>query len=371
MAAQLKLQFGTAVPREIARMIAAVHPDFDARSFLVRALRGYAPLTLTQRARQIAAALRHELPADYPVALRILMESAVQPRRHRARHGMSSFLFMPHGYFIAEHGLDHFGPSMAAQHLLTRLFTAEFSIRPFLQRHPRRTLALLARWARDPDPRVRRLVSEGTRPRLPWAARLPEFQRDPAPVLALIERLKDDPDPAVRRSVANNLNDIGRDHPALLVSTARRWLRDASPERQRLVRHALRSLVKQGNAGALSALGFGRPSQASVSAVTVSPARPRIGGQVAVRFTLSGRSPRTERLAVDLVVHYMKANGRSAPRTFKLKTLQLGPEGRVELAKTLSLAQMTTRRHHPGPHRLQVLINGRPIDLGHFQLKAR
>ena len=167
---------------------------------------------------------------------------------------------MPHCFFVAEYGLDHFEPSMQAHYQLTQRFTAEFSIRPFLIKHTEATLARLRQWARDPNEHVRRLVSEGTRPRLPWASRLPAFQADPAPVLALLELLKDDPALYVRRSVANNLNDIGKDHPRVLMQTAQRWMRDATPERAWVVRHALRWAVKQGDPAALKVLGFGKKS---------------------------------------------------------------------------------------------------------------
>ena len=169
---------------------------------------------------------------------------------------MAAFLYMPHLFFVARHGLDHFEDSMRAQHALTQLFTAEYSIRAFLEKHPGATLARLREWTADPSHHVRRLVSEGTRPRLPWAPRLRAFQKDPRPVLELLELLKDDPELYVRRSVANNLNDIGKDHPALLTAVAKRWLRGASPERRWIVSHALRSAVKRADAGALGALGY-------------------------------------------------------------------------------------------------------------------
>ena len=162
---------------------------------------------------------------------------------------------------------------MQAQHELTQRFTAEFSIRPFIERHPEATLARLAQWTQDPSPHVRRLVSEGTRPRLPWASRLRDFQRDPAPVLALLERLKDDPELYVRRSVANNLNDIGKDHPDLLADVARRWLQNASPERRWIVRHALRSAIKRAEPGALSALGYGAAPTLAIERVRIEPKR--------------------------------------------------------------------------------------------------
>jgi 3-methyladenine DNA glycosylase AlkC len=203
MAEPLIAQYGPDVPQAIARMVAAVHPRFDVDAFLQDALTGYEALALMPRGKHIARALHRHLPPDYGDALRILLASADQPHGRAPGLSLASFLFLPHTVFVSEFGLDHFELSMQAQHALTQRFTAEFSIRPFLQKHTEATLERLADWATDPSEHVRRLVSEGTRPRLPWASRLPAFQRDPAPVLALLERLKDDPALYVRRSVAN------------------------------------------------------------------------------------------------------------------------------------------------------------------------
>lgn len=370
MAAALKDQFGPTVPRTIAAMLVAVHAAFPRDAFLRDVLAGYAPLSLTERARRISDALRTHLPPGYPEALRVLMASTRVPHVHRADQGMGGFLFMPHTYFVAEHGLDHFEASMQAQYELTQRFTAEFSIRAFIERHREATLERLASWTQDANVHVRRLVSEGTRPRLPWASRLRDFQRDPTPVLALLERLKDDPELYVRRSVANNLNDIGKDHPVLLATVARRWLQDATPERRWIVRHALRSAIKRAEPGALSALGYGAAPKLAIERVRIAPKRVREGGQVAITFTLHNTGARAQSMMADCIVHFVKANGRSSPKTFKLKALQLAPGARVELAKTLRLVAMTTRKHYPGTHRVQALLNGQAFDLGAFTLLA-
>ncbi len=368
MAAALKDQFGPSVPRAIADMLVAVHDRFPRAAFLRDALAGYEPLSLTERARQISRALHAHLPADYPQAIRLLLASSRVSHAHRAAQGMGGFLFMPHMMFIAEHGLDHFEASMQAQHELTQRFTAEFSIRPFIERHPEATLARLAQWTQDPSPHVRRLVSEGTRPRLPWASRLRDFQRDPAPVLALLERLKDDPELYVRRSVANNLNDIGKDHPDLLADVARRWLQNASPERRWIVRHALRSAIKRAEPGALSALGYGAAPTLAIERVRIEPKRLHEGGSVDIGFELHNTGAHSQSVMADFVVHYVKANGSTSAKTFKLKAVTLVPGERVELAKTLRLVPMTTRKHYPGEHRVQAQLNGRLHDLGTFRL---
>jgi 3-methyladenine DNA glycosylase AlkC len=365
VAGQLKDHYGPAVPRAIAAMIRAVHADFPHDAFVRDALAGYGPLSLTGRGFQIAEALRKHLPKEFPKAADVLLASASQPRESTG--GMASFIFMPHLFFVARYGLDHFEDSMRVQHALTQRFTAEFSIRAFLEKHPEATLARLRQWATDPSPHVRRLVSEGTRPRLPWAPRLRAFQKDPRPVLELLELLKDDPELYVRRSVANNLNDIGKDHPALLTAVAKRWLRGATPERRWIVGHALRSAVKRADAGALATLGYGGKAEVALSDAKVTPLRARIGGSVTVSFVLTNKSRKPQRVMADLVVHFVKARGTGA-KTFKLKALDLPPRASVELRKKIGLQQLTTRKHYPGIHKVEAQLNGRRVGAGRFTL---
>src|SRR5918999_792307 len=236
MAEPLKNSYGPEVPRRIGAMIAAVDTAFPVDAFLADALEGYEELELTPRARHIADALGRHLPQDYERAVEILVASLGPKLDSPELTGMDVFLYMPHVFFVAERGGDHFEASMRAQYELTQRFSAEFSIRVFLERYPEATLARLRELALDPSAHVRRLVSEGTRPRLPWTPRLRAFQDDPRPVLELLELLRDDPELYVRRSVANNLNDIGKDHPDLLLDTARAWLMDATEERRGLIR---------------------------------------------------------------------------------------------------------------------------------------
>lgn len=368
MAEPLVTQYGPDVPQAIARMVAAVHPRFDAQAFLHDALSGYEALALMPRGRHIAHALRRHLPQRYPHALAIVLASANQPHGRASGLSLASFLYLPHTVFVADFGLADFELSMQALHGLTQRFTAEFSIRPFLQQHRQATLEQLMQWTGDPNEHVRRLVSEGTRPRLPWAARLPDFQRDPAPVLALLERLKDDPALYVRRSVANNLNDIGKDHPTLLADTARAWLQEATPERCWIVQHALRSAIKRAEPGALDALGFGSKARVTVGDPAITPARAKVGDTLAVNFDVTNTSSRSQRVLVDFAVHYVKANGQARAKVFKLKTLELRPHETQRVGKRISLADMSTRKHYPGLHRIDALINGQALPLGSFRL---
>lgn len=368
MAEPLKNQYGPEIPERIAAMIQAVHSGFDVSAFLSDVLAGYEALELMPRGWHIAHALRRHLPEDYPDAVAILLASMGAVTPYQDGQGMAPFLYMPHAFFVAEYGLDHFAVSMQAHYEITQRFTAEFSIRPYLKRYPDLTLAQLKIWTTDASEHVRRLVSEGTRPRLPWAPRLPAFQADPGPTLALLERLKDDPALYVRRSVANHLNDIGKDHPERLVEVAQRWQSGASPERQWLIRHALRSLVKQGHPGALALMGFGQDAHVAIQSPQITPAQVSIGQHLIFACELHNPTDQPQRVLVDFRVHYVKANGRTSPKVFKLKTLDLPPQGHERLSKKLSLVPMTTRRLYPGTHAIDLLINGQPYPLGSFVL---
>lgn len=368
MAEPLKNQFGTEISVTIARMISRVFSAFDQDAFLKDALDGYESLELMPRGRKIAHTLRRHLPGDYEIAVAVLINSIGPKLGQTEDLGMASFLYLPHTCFVAEYGLDHFEISMRAQYELTQRFSAEFCIRPFLEWHPEATLARLKTWTSDPSPHVRRLVSEGTRPRLPWAPRLREFQKDPGPVLALLDLLKDDPELYVRRSVANNLNDIGKDHPLRLVETASRWMMDAPEERRWLVRHALRSAVKRGEPGALAVMGFGEDAQVSIGGSTITPTRVAMGGAVTIAFDMINTDSQQQRVLVDFRVHFIKANGKGHPKVFKLKLVDLKPGQTVRLLKTISLAEMTTRKHYPGTHQVDVIINGSIRELGKFEL---
>lgn len=333
-------------------------------------LDGYAELELMARAAKIAAALRRHLPADYEEALALLLKSLGPKREENQWSGELPFFHLPHTTFVASYGLEHFEVSMHAQYELTQRFTAEFSIRSFLERHPAATLERLRLWARDPSVHVRRLVSEGTRPRLPWASRLRAFQKDPRPVLELLEKLKDDPELYVRRSVANNLNDIGKDHPGLLVKTAERWLIDAPAGRAWVVRHALRSAVKRGETEALRVLGYGAGARVALENVCIHPAVVTMGGAVTLSFELVNLEKGVQRVMVDFRVQFVKAAGKVGAKVFKLRAVEMAPGERVLFRKTVSLAELTTRKHYAGIHRVEALLNGEVRALGSFELTA-
>jgi 3-methyladenine DNA glycosylase AlkC len=366
----LKTFFGPPVVRRLARDIARVHPSFPVRAFTKEACRGLDQLELLDRGRHIANALGAHLPSSYPDAIGILLRS-LGPEHATDELlgvGMAPFFYLPHTLLVAQRGLDHFDLSMRAQFELTKRFSAESSIRPYIARDPERAWAFLQAWATDPNAHVRRLVSEGTRLRLPWAPRVAWLDQHPERVLALLEVLKDDATAMVRRSVANNLNDLGKVRPDLLIRTAKAWLEHATPERRSLIEHALRSAVKRANAEALELLGYGQAPQVSIAEVIFRPRRVRIGGRVAMMFGLESNSTRHQNLLVDVAVHFVKARGVGAPKVFKLGRIELGPRERVDLKTTFSLAVHTTRVPRPGRHAVDVIVNGRATRAGTFDV---
>jgi 3-methyladenine DNA glycosylase AlkC len=370
MAEPLKNSFGPDTPGLIADMIEPGHPGFDREHFLAAALDGYDDLELTPRAHQIADALATTLPADRGEAMEIITASLGPENEDSELTGMETFRYLPFVFFVAEHGLDHYETAMTAQYELTKRFTAEFSIRAFLDRYPSETLARLRTWAGDDNVHVRRLVSEGTRPRLPWAPRLRQFQEDPTPVLELLELLKDDQEEYVRRSVANNLNDIAKDHPDVVVATTARWWDDGDENRRRLVRHALRTLIKAGDPGALRILGYGPDSPTRITSVVVDPVEAAIGGSVRITVELENPTEVESQALVDLIVHFVKANGSTSPKVFKGGERSLPPGGSTTVSKKISLAQHTTRTHFPGRHQVEVQLNGSIHRGAEFELRA-
>jgi 3-methyladenine DNA glycosylase AlkC len=254
----LKELMGRKLIALIGESLAAVVPGFDVRRFQARAVKDLGKLELKERALGIAHAMAEQMPSSFDELAPLLVESFGPPLGATEGNGLAPFFYFPHAHLIAAYGVSSFDSGMAANYEITKRFTAEFSVRPFLIAHRPQCLTLLRRWAGDANPHVRRLVSEGTRPRLPWAERLPEFQADPHLSLPLLELLKDDPELYVRRSVANHLADIAKDHPEVAFGVCEKWLDevlrydDAVAESRRwVVRHAVRLPAKQGVARAV------------------------------------------------------------------------------------------------------------------------
>jgi len=333
-------------------------PTFNRRSFLARLYDDrWDGLELKGRLRHASEALGTSLPADFRAALAALM--AIEHRYE----GFDHLLFAD---FVERFGQDDYEASMAALEVLTRS-SAEFAVRPFLRRYPKMAFARMLAWAGHESEHVRRLASEGCRPRLPWGTALRELKHDPAPILPILERLKDDPSEYVRRSVANNLGDIAKDHPDLAIGIGERWMA-VDRARTALVKHALRDLLKKGNRRALRLFGVGAKPAVTIERLRIAPRRIPIGGAAALRVTLRSTGGRAQRLRLEYAITYARPGGRAGRKVFKLADAGLAAGASLNLTRTLNFANRTIRTHHPGRHTLALVANGQEIGAAAFTL---
>lgn len=358
-APSLKDWFDEALYRSLAGKLAELHPRFDRKRFLALTLDGLADRSLLQRLRRTSEATREALPLDYRKSLEVLRELAP-----RIDHSFVT-LYLPD--FVGLYGHDDFETSMEALKFFTSFGSSEFAIREFLKRDLHRTLRVLHDWTGDSDEHVRRLASEGCRPRLPWSFRLTELVTDPTPALPILEQLKADPSLYVRKSVANHLNDIAKDHPDKTLHILNSWDR-SHPHTAWIAKRALRTLIKEGHAGALTLLGAGEKAKVRIESFEVSPKRVKLGEVVNFSLTLTSTSRKSQRLLVDYVIHYVKQSGGTSEKVFKWKELELAPGASLRLEKRQTFRDFTTRKHYPGKHRVEVQVNGERMAEGVFAL---
>jgi 3-methyladenine DNA glycosylase AlkC len=355
----LKEMFDAQRFRSIADEVTAIYPAFDAKHFLAHSLPGLDGLTLMQRLRRMTESLRVTLPSNYRKALGILRRLA--PRIDR------SFITLVLPDYVALYGQDEFEISMDALKFFTSFGSSEFAIREFLRRDLLRTLAVMETWSRDKDESIRRLASEGCRPRLPWSFHLDSLITDPSPVASILENLKEDPSVYVRKSVANHLNDIAKDHPAWVLDRIEGWPLQ-NPHTAWIAKRALRSLIKKGDQRALSLIGAGKRPEVLVHDMSLQPRKIRLGGRLTLSFQLRSTSLDAQHLVVDYVVHYIKKSGGTSAKVFKLKELTLGAGEFVVISRSQSIRNFTTRVHHPGRHEVEVVVNGESLAKDFFQL---
>ncbi len=347
--------------------------SFDAGRFRALATRGLDALELKARSAHITSALEACLPADFVRACAVLIASlAPDPITDLGgsvpdASGLRGWAIMPMADFVAARGLDHFDLSMRTLAAMTSRFTSEGAVRPFIAADPGRAMGWLMDWTGSPDPHLRRLASEGSRPRLPWNMQLKAFIADPVPLVPLLTRLRDDPSDYVRRSVANNLNDIAKDHPDLVAGIAADWIVDASPDRARLIRHACRTLIKQGHPEALAALGFG-PAQVTLDALRIGTSEVRFGGALEFEAVLLSHGDATQRVALDYIVHHVKGSGATSPKVFKWKVVTLPAGASLALTRRHPIRPITTRRYYDGLHRVEIVANCSVLGGADFRL---
>jgi 3-methyladenine DNA glycosylase AlkC len=358
--AALKDIFDAHCIQHFAEETAAVYASFDTTRFVTLCLTGLEALSVMQRMRHLAQCLRITLPAKFPKALYVLHDLA--PRLN------SGFVAMVLSEYVALYGAEEFNASMDALKHLTGFGSSEFAIRHFLQRDLQRTLTVMKRWSKDDDEHVRRLSSEGSRPRLPWSFRLEPLTEDPSLTLPILNNLLADDSGSVRKSVANHLNDITKDHPGWVLDRIESWSLDDSRTRW-IAKHALRSLIKKGDKRALTIIGAGAMPKVLISAVRIDPLAVHLGDAITLSFRLKSTSKASQRLIIDYAIHYIKKSGGSSAKVFKLKALTLDAGVAVPIRCVQTIRNFTTRVHYAGRHQVDVIINGETLARRSFDLK--
>jgi len=355
----LKEIFNAERLQHIADEMSAVYPAFKAKAFLKHAQDGLAELSVMQRMARVSESLHAVLPLDYEDSLHVLRELA--PRLN------SGFVSMCLPHYVASYGGHAFDTSMDALKYFTTFGSSEFAIRYFLRSDLKRSLERMHDWTCDENHHVRRLASEGSRPRLPWSFRLEAVQADPQLAAGILDRLKADESLYVRKSVANHLNDVTKVHPEWVLDTIEGWSLD-NKHTAWIAKHALRSLIKQGDMRALTVIGAGAKAEVELLDVRVEPAVVRLGEAITLSFTVKSMVAHEQRLVIDYAIEYVKANGGVSRKVFKLKTLGLAGFGTGVVRRNQVIKDFTTRKHFAGRHGVQVMVNGEVLGSAAFEV---
>ncbi|ATX80712.1 3-methyladenine DNA glycosylase AlkC [Mariprofundus aestuarium] len=360
MAKQLKHELGRDAVRRITTALQQVNPLIDSEGFENDAIARLDALELKERVHQIIRVLHQHLPDNYLETITILKNIKEVWNYGDPDDPYSGFAAWPVIDYIGCYGLDEPELSLDALKELTEMFTAEFAIRPFLEHHYNLTFCHLHAWCDSERWHLRRLVSEGTRSRLPWATKVASLIRDPEAVINLLDRLVDDPNPTVRRSVANNINDISKDHPELAIATCLRWQKKLSDDRDWIIRHGMRTLVKQGHSDVFPLLGFTPNPVVTIEAFRVSEQEVVIGDDLEFELELLSHQE-DQHFVLDYAIDYQKANGSVSKKVFKLRVCQMYMGERLVIRKSHSFNFISTRKHYPGEHKMRILVNGEEV----------
>ncbi len=347
----------------VAEILSRHVVHFRESDFVQQASHQLENLELKQRSQQIYQALCDHLPQDFLQASEAIKRSlhpcceGAPVRAETDELGIQGWLIMPFAEYAGLRGGDHLPEALELLRELTMRFSSEFGIRHLIKKDPLQVLSVIHSWTEDPNEHVRRLASEGTRPRLPWGLQLQAFINDPTLTLPILQKLRDDPSEYVRRSVANHLNDFAKDHPDFVMDLAHQWNPGASPARKKLLRHALRNLLKQGHAKALSLYEMSKPELCDVR-MSLAERRIVFPGNLRLTISFSSLAKVEQILRLDLVIHYQKANGTLSPKVFLWKQIHLAAGESYVAEKNLVFRPISTRVYRAGRHRVECKANG-------------
>lgn len=346
----LKEMFNLAFYKHLATEFAKADNNFKPGQFLADVTTNMDALSLNQRMRNTSVVLKKFLPLDFKKSIRI-MEKVI-PNTQR---GYTNLLFPD---FVGLYGHDQVEHSLEALKYFTQFGSSEFAIREFLKRDFNKTIKIMYQWVQDKNHHVRRLSSEGSRPRLPWSFKLDEVIKNPKVTQPILEALKQDNELYVRKSVANHLNDISKENADYMLKLVNSWDKK-HPHTQWIIKHASRTLIKKGNSDSLSVFDFEKNAKIKIEKFKVSPAKLKLGENLLFEFDLISEKNKTQKLVIDYVIHYRKKSGELSPKVFKLKEMELKPKETVHISKKQIFKDFTTRKHFEGQHAVEIQVNGK------------
>lgn len=356
----LKEMFGPVFYNKLAEAFKLAHKPFPAEQFLHDVLQPLASLSLNERMRHTSVTLHQHLPQDYGKAIAIMREVIPQ-----LNPGYTTLTFPD---FVNQFGTHDFKTSLSALHYFTRFGSSEFAIRTFLKLDFEQTIQHLYKWSEDESEHVRRLSSEGSRPRLPWSFKLDAVIQNPKHTQPILENLKQDESLYVRKSVANHINDFSKDSPEYVLKLVKGW-DQSHPHTAWIVKRGCRSLFKQGDKKTLAAFNYTKDVQVAVKNFSLTPATIKIGGAINFAFELVSKKKSVQKLMVDYRIHYAKKSGALLPKVFKLKELSLKSGESISISKKQRFQDFTTRKHFPGKHKLEIVVNGAVVKRLAFRVK--
>ncbi len=350
----------------LIKAIGEIVITFDSTTFLKEIYDDdWSSLEFKQRMRHISTVLKNYLSSDFREASEQLLSMVSYFQNNGISEETIEFMFIPD--YFEQYGLDYFDISVTAFEKITSFTSCEFAVRPFIIKYHDKMIEKLLAWTNHSKFAVRRLASEGCRPRLPWAMALPALKKNPSSILPILENLKSDTEELVRRSVANNLNDISKDNPEVVIKLAKDW-QGISKESDWVVKHACRTLLKQGNKEVMQLFGFGSIDKIELSKFKIEVHTVRIGESLEFRFNICNQSDIQENIRLEYGIYYKKANGALSRKVFKISEKEYSSKSEMQIIRKHPFKIITTRTFYPGKHKVSLILNGNEIEEREFEL---
>jgi 3-methyladenine DNA glycosylase AlkC len=364
----LKDLYSKAFYNKFTDIAAAIVPAFDKKKFIRLIFDAeWESRELKERMKHTASVLHRFFPGNFEDTAKMIEKLIIALRRHGVTKSSLEYMFLPD--YVETYGLDHYAISVKALEYITQFTSCEFAVRPFIIKYGDKMIKQMHKWSLHENPLVRRLASEGSRPRLPWALKVPGLVKDPAPILPILENLKNDPSETVRRSVANSLNDISKDHPGIVIRMVKQW-KGVSPETDAIIKHGCRTLLKQGHQDMLKYYGLNNSAQIKVSNAKIATPKVKVGESLAFSFAIQNKDTVPKKVRMEYAIFYPRQNGQLSKKVFKIGERQFLPNEHSVVIRKQSFKIITTKKFYPGQHKLSIIINGQERAIINFELKT-